>query len=60
MSHNTKDSFDVWLGLVVDCVAKPLVDAFRATVRALRASGAAGTLRHRHRSRRKRRCHREG
>ena len=55
MSHNTKDPFDVWLGLVVNCVVNPLVDVCRATVRGLRASGGSGPRRRRRQPRRKRR-----
>ncbi len=55
MSHNNKDPFDVWLGLVVNCVVNPLVDVCRAAVRGLRASGESDSRNRRRQSQRKRR-----
>ncbi len=55
MSHNTKDPFDVWLGLVVNCVLNPPADVCRATVRGLRASGESDSRNRSRQSQRKRR-----
>ena len=55
MSHNTKDPFDVWLGLVVNCVINPLVDVCRLAVWRPRTGGESGPRNRRCRSRRKRR-----
>lgn len=52
MKRNTKDPFDIWLGLVVELVIEPVVNVCRSTARALRSSGGS----HREHRRRRSRC----